>query len=71
MQITDQELNEFIDLYEREFGKSLKRGAAMEMAVRLITLVQLILRPLPREVEDEIRRRSEAPLHCGTAPQDV
>ncbi len=47
MQLTEKDLNEFIDIYQTEFGKPLSHEAALEMATRLITLYKIIMRPIP------------------------
>lgn len=49
MQITDDDLNEFMALYRAEFGREISRQDALEMATRLINLYVTIYRPLPGE----------------------
>ena len=71
MQISDEDLKDFMVLYEWEFRKPLPREKALEMATRLVTLYRVIMKPLPPEVESEIRRRSEVRLRCETSLQDV
>jgi len=49
MQSDDKELEEFMALYQTEFGKEISRQDALEMATRLINLYLTIYRPLPGE----------------------
>ncbi len=71
MLITEDELRQFIEAYEQEFGKELPREQALEMATRLLSLYRVIMRPLPPEIEDEIRRRCEDRVGCETSLGDV
>lgn len=48
-QISDEELDEFIAIYEDEYGEKLDREDAREVARRLLTLVHLLARKLPHE----------------------
>ena len=59
MQISDDALDEFITLYQAEFGKDISREDALEMAIRLLNLYQLIMRPLPHERSDRATPLSE------------
>jgi Zn-finger protein len=43
----DAKLKEFIDLYESEFGERLSELDAKIEANKLVTLVELLIRPLP------------------------
>lgn len=49
MQLTEKDLNEFIEIYQTEFGKPLSPEAALEMATRLIMLYKIIMRPIPAD----------------------
>jgi hypothetical protein len=49
MKISDQMLDEFALLYEKEFGEKLARVEASEIASRVLTLYQLLARKLPCE----------------------
>lgn len=71
MQISDEDLEEFREIYREEFGKEIDRAEALEMATRLILLYEIIMKRLPPEVEDEIRRRAEDRSRCETSRQDV
>lgn len=58
MQNSDDALNEFMALYQSEFGKEISRQDAIEMTTRLIGLYQIIYRPLPGERNDGIMRQA-------------
>lgn len=45
--IPDAELDEFIAIYKKEFGKELDRTEASEMASRLVMLYALLSRKVP------------------------
>ena len=49
MQISDEALNELMAIYKEEFGEEIDRREATEMAHRLLTLYELLAKPLPRE----------------------
>jgi flagellin-specific chaperone FliS len=49
MTIDDRSVDEFIDIYEDEFGERLTRKQASEIADRLITLYRLLVRKVPVE----------------------
>lgn len=49
MQITKQALSEFIAICEEEHGVRLEEGEAMIVAKRLLSLYELMHRPLPNK----------------------
>jgi flagellin-specific chaperone FliS len=49
MKIADEDLDDFIAIYEKEFGSTLTRREAGDIAHRLLTLYELLLRKLPDE----------------------
>ena len=46
-------------LYQAEFRKNISREDALEMAIRLVNLYQLIMRPLPDEGSERVTPHSE------------
>lgn len=54
MQISDDDLDEFIEIIKAEHGVTLSRGDARAHATRLIELYDLIFRPLPWEADPTI-----------------
>ena len=52
MRVSDDTLDEFMALYQAEFRKNISREDALEMAIRLVNLYQLIMRPLSDERSD-------------------
>lgn len=59
MKISNTSLDEFIEIYQKEFGKEISREDALEMATRLINLYLIIYRPLPGERGDRTTPPSE------------
>lgn len=49
MRPSDKALDELRDIYRNEFDREISRDEAAELGTRLITLVQLLLRSLPKE----------------------
>lgn len=49
MQLSDEEVQEFIELYRKETGKTLSLKEAREAASNLLELYLLLSRPLPGE----------------------
>lgn len=47
MQLSDNDLDEFIEIYQKEFGKPLSRDGALEIATRLTSLYRIIMRQIP------------------------
>ncbi len=55
MQLTDEDIEEFQDLYERKCGIRIEKVEAQAKAISLIRLMQIVYRPLT----DEERRIAE------------
>ena len=53
MQIEKEALDNFRSLYREEFGEDLSEDEAQEMASNLINLYELLMQPLPREMEEQ------------------
>ena len=47
MQLSEQTLDAFIAIYKEEYGEEISRKGASEMALRLVTLYELLLKKLP------------------------
>ena len=48
MKLTPEALDEFRGIYLDEFGEEITRDEAQEMGTRLVDLLRLLLRPLPK-----------------------
>lgn len=59
MRLSDEALDEFVALYKKEFKKTITKTEASETASRLLTLYELLARPL-------LKKQIEAP---GTITQ--
>lgn len=51
MQLTDEDIEEFQDIYERKFGTRIEKAEAQAKATSLIRLMQIVYRPLTDEEE--------------------
>ena len=47
MRLSPEAIKEFQEIYRREFGKTISDDEARKIAERFITLVEIILRPIP------------------------
>lgn len=53
MKFTDEQLDNFIALYEKEFGEKLERDEALRQAVALISLVDRLYKPMTKSEYDK------------------
>jgi hypothetical protein len=53
-QLSRQAVDEFKAIYRDEFGEDISNDEALEMALRLLRLFDLLLQPLPGDVPSEI-----------------
>lgn len=51
MQLTDEDIEEFQDIFERKFGTRIEKAEAHTKATSLIRLMQIVYRPLTDEEE--------------------
>jgi hypothetical protein len=56
MMLSDDDVNEFKQLYEEEFKEAISEGDAQIMASQLIQLYDALAEPLPGEFPDELAR---------------
>ena len=49
MQLSDESVGQFIEVYKKEYGEELSMGDARTMATNLITLYRMILQPPPKK----------------------
>ena len=49
MRFSNDALDEFCAIYRDEFGEEITRDDAQEMGARVVELLRLLLRPLPRD----------------------
>lgn len=49
MKLSDEAIREYIDLYRQDFGEELSFERGREIATHLVTLYEMLARPLPRE----------------------
>lgn len=58
MAVSEENLDEFIDIYERTEGDHLPREEAREVANNLVNLYRIIMQPPPHE---QVQNADEAP----------
>ena len=56
--LSDKHIDEFIAIYEREFGETITREEAAAMAARLVNLYRVLL----RAEEEAARKKRDASL---------
>lgn len=56
MPLSKEAVEEFKEIYKKEFGKELSNQEALEKATNLLTLFDAIYRPIPKEHEKEFKR---------------
>ncbi|HNV63035.1 MAG: hypothetical protein PHG95_00730 [Patescibacteria group bacterium] len=49
MKFTDEQLDDFIALYQKEFGDNIDRAEALRQATALVSLVKLTYAPMSRK----------------------
>jgi hypothetical protein len=60
MQFSDERVREFQEAYKEEFGEEISSDDAREMLRRLVTLYEVLLRPLPERKEEEAGEAKES-----------
>lgn len=56
MRFRDGAIEEFMEIYEREFKEKISRDEATHMAARLVRLYRVFARPLPGMDVEEYKR---------------
>ena len=59
MKINNEDLQEFIKIYNKEFKEYISEEDALEMASRLVDLYTLLAEPLPSELGKTMPRAGE------------
>lgn len=65
MMLSDQDVKEFKQLYEEEFGETLADADAQIMASQLIRLYDALCEPLPSETPAELARNPDPVMLDG------
>jgi hypothetical protein len=48
MQIPDDKLEEFREIYKKKFGKEISKADALDSATKLLTLMKIVYRPIKK-----------------------
>ena len=68
MQFSKQAIQELQEIYRAEYGATLTDAEAQDMGQRLLTLFQLLARPLPPHARETPRRLHSPTLDCNLEP---
>ncbi len=49
MQLTDKQIQEYIDLHKKKFGETISREEAIVQATKLLDLVKLVYKPIKKD----------------------
>ena len=56
MDLDQESIDELRRIYKQEFGEELSDADAREMATRVLTLYELLSRPLPRQEDTRLQK---------------
>lgn len=65
MQIPNESLDKFMQIYKEEYGEEISRSEANEMASRVIALYELLAKKLPNEQTSKPKPPDESPRTMG------
>jgi hypothetical protein len=60
MKLSEEAIEEFRDIYYREYGKKISDEEAQEMGQNLLSLFKIIYRPIPEDENEENESLSES-----------
>jgi hypothetical protein len=52
MRLSKESIEEFREIYQREFGKNISDEEAQEMGQNLLSLFKIVYRPIPSDDDD-------------------
>lgn len=50
MQLTDKQIEGYQEIYRKKFGKEISKEAARQQGTKLVGLMKLICKPLPKKI---------------------
>ncbi len=56
MQLNQEDVDEFKEIYKEEFGKEISNQRALELAQNLLNLFRAIYKPIPFEKKEEFEK---------------
>lgn len=59
MRLSKEAIEEFKEIYEREFGKLISDEEAQELGQNLISLFKIIYRPIPSDDDDNRNAKTQ------------
>jgi hypothetical protein len=57
MYLTEEQLTQFQNLYQKHFGTTISREQAYEEGMKLVRLMQLIYKPMPDTGSERLQKR--------------
>ena len=57
MTLTDEQIEQFREIYRNNFGKEISKDEAYDQATRLLRLIMLIYKPMSLEQYEAIQKR--------------
>lgn len=55
--LTEAQIKKYIELHKEQYGKDISREEALEQSAKLISLVQLIYKPLSNDEYENLQKR--------------
>ena len=55
--ISKEDLEKFKEIYRKQFGKDISDQKALESAIKLLTLMKIIYKPMTQEDFDRLQKR--------------
>lgn len=72
MQISDTQLQKFMDLYQNRFGETITKKEALRKGLKLLRLIKTLYAPMtPEEFERLKNRRAELATQKKQQPREV
>ena len=57
--LTNEQVNNFKEIYKKNFGKDLSQGEALDKATRLARLFEIIYQPITQDELDNVLKRKK------------
>jgi len=60
MQLSNEQIKDFQDLYEKNFGIKIGRDVAIEEGMKLVRLMQIVYQPITQKDLESVQHRLDA-----------
>lgn len=58
MELSEEDITEFQEIYKEEFGEEISREESYNKAIRMLRLLEVVYKPSTKEEWEELRERS-------------